>query len=246
MTHRDGARAHWLHSRSRIVALIVAIAVFGAAGAAFAYWDNSQSVSVAGTGATLANATNFEATSPTVTTMHLSWTAPSDLTGYTLSQSPGTIAGCSPTPSSGTTSCDATGLSPNTSYTWTLKTQFRNWLSTGAQVTQSTLADTTQPSVSITNPTATIYNSANDTWQTAWTSPIAGTASDDAAVQTVTYTLQAPGGGYWNGTNFTGTNTQQPTGGTTTSWNVPFSLTNFSTTGGGPGTYTLTAKATDT
>jgi hypothetical protein len=103
------------------------------------------------TAAVIAAPAGFTATAASRTTVTLSWTAPATLTGYTLSQSPGTLAGCSATPSATTTSCTATGLSAGTAYTWTLAAVYNNWTSslvrasatTPAAVTASLLAAAT-------------------------------------------------------------------------------------------------------
>jgi hypothetical protein len=57
-------------------------------------------------------------------------------TGYTLSQSPGTLGGCSASPSG--TTCTATTLSPATAYTWTLHALFHDWESTPAGTSTTT------------------------------------------------------------------------------------------------------------
>jgi len=93
--------------------------------------------------ATLASPAAFAANATTATSANLSWTAPGSLTGYTLSQSAGSLAGCSGTPAAVTTSCTATGLSPATTYTWTLSTAYHNWLSTAVQATAETLLGAT-------------------------------------------------------------------------------------------------------
>jgi Fibronectin type III domain len=93
--------------------------------------------------ATLSDPTGFGASAASSTSANLSWTAPSTLTGYALSQSAGTLAGCSATPSSATTSCTATGLSPATTYTWTLQTAYDNWRSAGVQASTETLLGAT-------------------------------------------------------------------------------------------------------
>jgi hypothetical protein len=102
----------------------------------------------------------------------------------------------------------------------------------------------TAPSISIASPTATIYNSASNTWQTNWTNTMSGSSSSDVGIQTIQYALQAPSGDYWNGSAWQSGAVSETASGTT-SWSVPFALSNFSATGGGPGTYTVSAMATD-
>ncbi len=90
--------------------------------------------------ATISAPAGFTATATGGTTATLSWTAPPTLTGYTLSQSPGTLAGCSAAPSAGPTSCTATSLSPKTSYTWNLTAVDHNWTSPAATTSATTFA----------------------------------------------------------------------------------------------------------
>jgi hypothetical protein len=124
-------------SAGLLLALAAVAGVPAVALALFSSQPPAQTASV--TAATLAAPTNFSATATGSTTAALSWTAPPTLTGYTLSQSPGTLAGCSATPSASTTSCSATGLTPKTAYTWTLTAAYNNWKSSPAQATATTL-----------------------------------------------------------------------------------------------------------
>jgi len=93
--------------------------------AALAVFSAAPAVTAGVTAATISAPGGFAATAASTTTVNLSWTAPPALTGYTLSQSAGTLAGCSATPSG--TSCTATGphgrIPP---YTWTLKAAYNN------------------------------------------------------------------------------------------------------------------------
>ena len=119
-----------------VIALAAVLSAPGAALALFSGAPTPQTASV--TAAAISSPATFTATATGNSTASLSWTAPSTLTGYTLSQSPGTLAGCSPTPSSGTTSCTATGLLPATTYTWTLTAVYNNWASAPAQAGATT------------------------------------------------------------------------------------------------------------
>lgn len=119
-----------------VIALAAVLSAPGAALALFSGAPTPQTASV--TAAAISSPATFTATATGSSTASLSWTAPSTLTGYTLSQSPGTLAGCSPTPSSGTTSCTATGLLPATTYTWTLTAVYNNWASAPAQAGATT------------------------------------------------------------------------------------------------------------
>jgi hypothetical protein len=88
--------------------------------------------------ATIAAPSGFTATATSSTTATLTWTAPARLTGYTLAQSPGTLAGCPAAPSAATTSCTATGLSAGTAYTWTLTAVDGNWKSSSVTASATT------------------------------------------------------------------------------------------------------------
>ncbi len=92
------------------------------------------------TAGTISLPTTFTATATGASTANLSWSGPATKTGYTLSQTPGTLAGCSSTPTSGSTGCTATGLSASTSYTWTLNAVYNNWTSGQIQASATTTA----------------------------------------------------------------------------------------------------------
>jgi large repetitive protein len=106
---------------------------------------------------------------------------------------------------------------------------------------QFTAVDTTNPAITVTNPTA---------GQALVTKPVAisGTANDNAAIQDVRvaiYRQLLPAGQYWNGLAWQSAYVTIPTtittpGGTTTAWTYSF---NPPQTGG---TYFVTAMALDT
>jgi Fibronectin type III domain len=102
--------------------------------AASAYWQTTDSshpaAAVAGT---MPAPTSFTASATSASAASLSWTAPANVTGYSLLQSPGTLAGCVSAPLASATSCSATGLSPATTYTWTLGALDSLWASTTVQ-----------------------------------------------------------------------------------------------------------------
>lgn len=134
--HGRRRRSGWVVPAGFAVAVAAALSAPGVALALFVSTPSAQTASV--TAATIGAPTNFSAIATGSTAAKLSWTAPSTLTGYTLSQSPGTLAGCSATPSASTTSCTATGLSPGTSYTWTLTAVYNNWNSSSVQARATT------------------------------------------------------------------------------------------------------------
>jgi cellulose 1,4-beta-cellobiosidase len=132
-------RRRHLPVRIMATALLVAGAMLIAPAAAFGLFSAAPSApSAAVTAAAIAAPTGFTATATGTATANLSWVAPATLTGFTLSQSPGTLAGCSATPTSSTTSCAATGLSPATTYTWTLTAVYNSWASAYVQANAET------------------------------------------------------------------------------------------------------------
>jgi len=113
--------------------------IWSAPGTAFALFSATPSAQSAGaTAATISAPASFTATTQSSSKVGLSWTAPANLTGYTLTQSPGTLAGCSATPASHTTSCNATGLSAGTTYTWTLTAVYNSWQSPSVHASATT------------------------------------------------------------------------------------------------------------
>jgi hypothetical protein len=156
------------------LALAAAVGMPGVAFALFASQPAAQTASV--TAATIGAATNFTATATGRTTANLAWTAPSILTGYKLSQSPGTLAGCSATPSASTTSCTATGLSPGTVYTWTLTAVYDNWQSSPVQASTRT-----------TGVSAALVGTATDTSASSSTSVNGLTTTSGATLLILVY-----------------------------------------------------------
>lgn len=128
-------------TRHRLVAaLVVLVAVLCAPATAWALISTTgikQTNSIAA--ATLAAPTAFTATQVHYTRVRLSWTAPSGYTptSVSLTQSTGTLAGCTAT--APTNPCTATGLSPYTTYTWTLTYHYHGWKAQ-VVVTKKTLA----------------------------------------------------------------------------------------------------------
>jgi hypothetical protein len=122
--------------KARWAGIVVGIAIALVPGPALAVFSAAPAVTAGATAATISAPGGFTATAASTTTVNLSWTAPATLTGYTLSQSAGTLAGCSATPSG--TSCTATGLTSHTAYTWTLKAAYNNWLSSSVQASATT------------------------------------------------------------------------------------------------------------
>jgi large repetitive protein len=140
-THRSRAAARALRRILPASVLVGLTLVLSAPGTAFALFSATPSAQTAGvTAATIAAPARFTATAEynNNNEAYLSWTAPATLTGYTLTQSPGTLAGCSGTPSASTTFCTATGLSAGTTYTWTLTAVYNDWQSPSVQASATT------------------------------------------------------------------------------------------------------------
>lgn len=142
------------------VLLVVALLV-GLAGPAYAFWTATSTGDYALARATGLTAPTLTTGTVTPTTVPLSWNQPFTPTGYTLGQSPGSIAGCSGTPGTGSTSCTATSLTPNTTYTWTLTASRYSWTApatasatTSRQATTTTLSNRTPT----TGPAGTTFN----------------------------------------------------------------------------------------
>jgi hypothetical protein len=176
---------HRLHAPGLLRRILPAAAVLGLAivvsapAGALALFFAAPSAQTAGvTAATISAATGFQTTASGSTTVNLSWTAPPALTGYTLAQSPGTLAGCSATPSASTTSCTATGLSPSTTYTWTLTADYNNWQSSSAQVSTTSFATVG----------ATLHGSATDNTSASKSSTVTPvTTTNGAALLILVY-----------------------------------------------------------
>lgn len=132
-----------------MITLCAAGIVLGSATAAAGYFSLTDT----GTGGSRAGAvggpTDFTATSSFPDQATLSWIAPANPapTGYTLTQSPGTVAGtCTTNLTTSSVSCTATGLAPGTPYTWTLRSNDHSWSSPAATAKVTTVT----PTISLT------------------------------------------------------------------------------------------------
>jgi len=167
-TRRRTVRLGRILPAGLVLALAAVAGVPGVASALFTAQPSARTGAV--TAATIGAPASFTATATGATTAALSWTAPPALTGYTLSQSPGTLSGCPAAPSAGATSCTATGLSPKTAYTWTLTAAYDNWK--GAPV---------QASATTTGVTATLLAAATDTTSGSQTTTVPGVTTASGA-----------------------------------------------------------------
>ncbi len=105
-------------------------------------------------------------------------------------------------------------------------------------VTVTYTPDTTPPTVNTTDPT-------NNAVLTGTSKTISGTADDGtgSGVASVQVQIARSTGGYWNGTDWTGTSGTWMTATGTTNWTYDWSLD--AGQDNGPATYTITARATD-
>ena len=137
--------------RPAIIAALVGL-VLGLAAPAYSYWTAATMGSHAGTAAGTLPTPHLTAAPPlTPTSAGLSWSRPFDATGYELAQSPGVVAGCQANPPGSTTSCIASGLTPNTSYAWTVSAALHQWCSP-ATLTATTPKQSTSTAITGTTP----------------------------------------------------------------------------------------------
>ncbi|UIK89387.1 fibronectin type III domain-containing protein [Arthrobacter polaris] len=155
--------------RRAVVVAAVLGAILGITAPAHSYWTAiSTGPGVRADAATL-QAPGLTATSMTATSATLAWTQPFQPTGYDLAQSPGGLTGCATNPATNATGCTATGLAPNTTYTFSLSAAMYNWRSpatvtaaTPKQSTTTTIISTTlQSAPAGTSFTATANVSAS-------------------------------------------------------------------------------------
>jgi hypothetical protein len=138
-------------NRALIIVLLVGALVVAGAGAASAFFSANTNIGVTGRADAIPVPLDFAA-APSSTSVHLSWSPPAHVTSYTLT---GMLTGtCTANIPAGTNSCDATGLTPSTHYSWTLTTVYNNWHSPQAATSTNTtsgvgpaakLTFTTQP-----------------------------------------------------------------------------------------------------
>ena len=160
--HRDGAAVNGRHRaparaargrfRLRVLGAVVALVMVAGAGSAHALWTTSSTGSYALAQASTLTAPTLSTGSVAATSVALSWTKPFAPTAYALSQSTGSLAGCAAAPSAASSGCTATGLTPNTSYTWTLTAYLSSW-SKQATVSATTSKQATATALSNITPT---------------------------------------------------------------------------------------------
>jgi hypothetical protein len=122
------------------------------ASSAYGYWTASSTGPYALANAATLPSPTLSAASVTATSAALSWTQPFVPTGYALTQSTGSLTGCTAAPAVGSTSCTATSLTPNTSYSWQLTASLYNWQAP-ATVSATTAKQATTTALSNLTPT---------------------------------------------------------------------------------------------
>ena len=166
-----------------MVVATVAFVVLALAGPGRAFWTASSTGSYGRAQGGTLTAPTLTTSSVGATSATLSWTRPFVPTGYTLGQSPGSLTGCAAAPPTGSSGCTATGLAPNTSYTWTLTAAYQNWVSTTtASVTTSKQSTTT----TLSNLTPTSATEGNTF---AVTATVAGSSGYGTPAGTVVFSL---------------------------------------------------------
>ena len=177
------ARAARGRFRVRVVGAVVALVVVAGAGAAHALWTTSSTGSYAVAQATTLTAPTLSTGSVAATSVALSWNKPFAPTAYALSQSAGSLTGCAVAPAPASSGCTATGLTPNTSYTWTLTAYLSSW-SKQATVSATTSKQATATALSnITPTTATTGNTFSAT------STVTGSSGYGTPAGTVVFSL---------------------------------------------------------
>ena len=147
------------------------------------FWTATSTGSDARAQAATLTAPTLTAGSATATTVPLSWNQPFTPTSYALGQTAGTLAGCSSAPATTVTGCTATGLTPNTSYTWTLTAKLQAW-TTQATVSATTPKQGTTTTLSNLTPTT---GSAGATFRA--TATVAGSAGFGTPAGSVVFSL---------------------------------------------------------
>ncbi len=237
---------------------------------ALAYWTSSGSGTATAAVGTLNAPTKLALTYRTGTSsVKVSWEGSklsngTDAQGYYVTHNNGTstsAAACGTSPTSlitSSTSCTDTAV-PDGTYTYRVIAVWKSFSAESVASEAVTVKlDTTKPTAAISFPSPSgngIYRS--ETWTEGCnvlsfkvTDSICGTAQDNGGGDVLTrvqISIQAPSGKYWESSKkeWAASSEQKLTASGTASWMSSFPETNFSQTGGGDGTYTVRAYATD-
>jgi hypothetical protein len=165
------------------VLTLATVLLLALAGPAHSYWSASATGPDGRAQAATLTAPSLTTGSVTATSAPLSWTKPFAPTAYALSQSLGTLSGCSATPGVATTGCTATSLTPNTSYTWTLQAYLHSWFRPATQTATTTKQSTTTTLSNLTPTSAATGHSFSAT------ATVAGASGYGTPAGTVTFSL---------------------------------------------------------
>ena len=207
------------------------------AGLAFAYWPSTDSSNPAAASATSLSApTGATATEAGATSATISWTAGSQPTGtsYVVVRNPGVNQVTVCTVPASTPTCTDSGLSPATTYSYSVTAVLDAWQSPAS-------------SASFTTMGVTVATPANgSTFGGNWGGSIGGTSSPatGTTISTVTVSIQQGSGSCWAGTGNEWTAVcpnYVATGGTTSNWNLSVPIGDLNSVN----SYHVTAKATD-
>jgi hypothetical protein len=269
---RIGALAGSVRSRSTIrarvfqVALSALLAMVLATGA-LAYWTSTGSGTATAAVGTLNAPTKLALTYRTGTSsVKVSWEGSklsngTDAQGYYVTRNGASPAACGTSPTlliTYSTSCTDSSV-PDGTYTYSVIAVWKSFSAESVASEAVTVKlDTTKPTAAISFPSPSgngIYRS--ETWTEGCnvlsfkvTDSICGTAQDAGGGDVLTrvqISIQAPSGKYWESSKkeWAASSEQKLTASGTASWTSSFPETNFSQTGGGDGTYTVRAYATD-
>ena len=206
------------------------------AGLAFAYWVSTDSSNPASASATSLSTPSVSTAEASATAVTISWTAGSQPTGtnYVVVRNPGAsqVAVC--TVPASTSTCTDSGLSPATTYSYSVTAGLDAWQSSAGTGSFTTMA------VNIATPISGSTFGAN------WGGSISGTSSPatGAAISNVKVSIQQGSGSCWTGSGNSWTAAcpnYVATGGTVGSWTLSLPMGDLNSVN----TYHVTARATD-
>ncbi len=169
--------------RRRVVGAVATVLLLAVAPPAYAYWTAASTGSYGRAQASTLPSPSVTANAITARSVGLSWTRPFTPTAYALSQAPGPLAGCSAAPAASSTGCTPSGLTPNTSYTWTLSASLHSWVRP-ATVTATTSRQATTTTLSSTTPT---YGLVGDTFSA--TATVSGNSGYGTPAGSIAFSL---------------------------------------------------------
>jgi hypothetical protein len=224
--------------RSRVVLTGLGVAGVSAlvAGLAYGYFVTTDSSHPASASATSLSAPSVGVAEASATSTTVSWSAGSQPPGtnYVVIRNPGAGQVTVCTVPASTSSCTDSGLSPGTSYSYSVTAGLDSWKSAAGTTSLTTMA------VNVTSPTN------GSTSGTNWSGSISGTSSPatGATIATVKASIQQGSGSCWTGTGNAWTAAcpnYVATGGSVSSWTLSVPIGDLNSVN----TYHITAEATD-